>query len=147
MLRYEVEEFDLQIPADAVDLPVQTEAERYRDDLAATGVPLRPHPIARWRNALDKRGFASSWSLADLPVGQKVEIVGMVVIHQAPPTAKGFAFLTLEDEGGIINVIVQPQLAATLRRQSGQILRVQGVVQHEGVVTNVIAGRIEQVPQ
>ena len=145
MLRYEVEELDLPIPTEAVDLPQQSEGERYEQEMASTGVALGPHPIARWRAALDRRGFASSATLASIPMGQRVEVVGVCIIHQAPPTAKGFHFLTLEDELGMINTIVQPQLAQELGRQSSQTLRVQGVVQHEGAVTNLVALTIERV--
>lgn len=145
MLRYAVEELDLPFPSEDVNLPAQSEAERYAREAGATSVPLGPHPIACWRTALDRRGFANSTSLLDLPVGQRVEIVGIVIIHQAPPTAKGFHFLTLEDERGMINVIVQLDLAATLLQVGEQTVRVAGVVQREGTVTNLIATVVDVV--
>jgi error-prone DNA polymerase len=69
--------------------------------------------------------------------------VGTLVIHQAPPTAKGFHFLTLEDEFGMINVIVQPRIAVRDRQaMRGGMVQIEGTVQREGEVVNVLAQRV-----
>jgi error-prone DNA polymerase len=64
-----------------------------------------------------------------------------VVIHQAPPTAKGFHFITLEDEDGMMNIIVRPAIYARYRRvlHSARLLLVDGVVEQANGVTNVMA--------
>ena len=75
--------------------------------------------------------------------GQHVRVVGTLAIHQAPPTAKGFHFLTLEDELGMINVIVQPRIAMRDRQaMRGGMVQVEGTVQQEGDVVNVVASRV-----
>ena len=67
---------------------------------------------SRWRDALTARGYVSSQALTDCAQGQRVQLIGTLVMHQAPPTAKGFHFLTVEDELGLANVIVRPHIAA-----------------------------------
>lgn len=70
-----------------------------------------------------------------------MRVTGQVVVHQAPPSAKGVHFITLEDELGLLDVIVQPALYARFRRvlHSASLLAVAGVVQRRGAVINVIA--------
>jgi error-prone DNA polymerase len=94
---------------------------------------------------LRARGFHASSALSRCAKGQTVHVAGLLVVHQAPPTAKGVHFLTLEDEFGFINVIVK----LDLYRQARQIIRDQpllhviGHIQHEGDVTNVIAMAVQ----
>jgi error-prone DNA polymerase len=65
-------------------------------------------------------------------------------MHQAPPRAKGYHYLTLEDEFGMANVILRPQIAAQDRGalHRGGMVHVEGVVQHEGGVVNLLASRV-----
>ncbi|MEQ8677377.1 MAG: hypothetical protein RLP44_17820 [Aggregatilineales bacterium] len=92
-----------------------------------------------YREKLIKRRIASSLDLERLPDGIQVTTTGLLVVHQAPHTAKGFQFLTLEDEFGFINVIVRPSVEAEFRQviRTGGILTVRGKLQQEGAVTNV----------
>jgi error-prone DNA polymerase len=71
-----------------------------------------------------------------------------LVVHQSPPTAKGFHFLTLEDEDGMINVIVRPRVFAKYHRivRTSRLLLVGGDVQQEGGVTNLLAQMIAPLP-
>jgi DNA polymerase III alpha subunit len=73
-----------------------------------------------------------------------VRVAGLLVVHQSPPTAKGIHFLTLEDEDGMLNVIVQPVVYNQYRHviHSQQLLLVQGVLQREGEVVNILAEHI-----
>jgi error-prone DNA polymerase len=75
---------------------------------------------------------------------QIVRIAGLDVMHQAPPTAKGHHFITLEDEFGMMNVIVRPKVYERYRRviRTSRILIVEGEIQRKGVVANIIAGRV-----
>jgi DNA-directed RNA polymerase len=74
-------------------------------------------------------------------------VAGLVILRQRPGTAKGVIFLTLEDETGVINVIIWRKLYEPFRRAiiAGRLLRVTGRVQHEGGVTHLIAERIEDI--
>jgi error-prone DNA polymerase len=125
-------------------LPPMDASERLRADYAGMGLTIGPHPMALHRDDLALRGVLRA---ADLPVtrhGRRVRVAGMVITRQRPGTAKGFVFLTLEDETGISNVIVRPDLYDQERmvvvRQP--FLIVDGVLQHQDGVLSVRAERI-----
>ncbi|MGR3456162.1 OB-fold nucleic acid binding domain-containing protein [Pseudooceanicola sp.] len=87
-------------------------------------------------------------AMLDRPPGNaRVTVAGIVILRQRPGTAKGVIFLTLEDETGIVNVIVWRKLYEAFRRAviSGRMLRVTGRVQRDSGVTHVIAERIEDI--
>ena len=105
------------------------------------------HPLASQRGHLRRQGILDSDEVRRCPAGQSVRVAGWVVVHQAPPTAKGFHFVTLEDEHGFINVIVRPAVYARFRRvlRAQPVLVVAGTVEREGAVTNVLAGWVGAV--
>ena len=87
-------------------------------------------------------------AMLDLPPGgARVAVAGIVILRQRPGTAKGVIFLTLEDETGVVNVIVWRKLYETFRRAviSGRMLRVTGRVQRDSGVTHVIAEGVEDI--
>lgn len=106
-----------------------------------TGVSTGPHVLALYRADLLRRGVLGSRDVAACPHGQSVAVAGLVMMHQAPPTAKGFHFITLEDEDGMLNVIVRPDVYARYRRaiRGAALLLVAGALQIEGDVVNVLA--------
>ncbi|HEY3228484.1 MAG TPA: hypothetical protein VGJ87_04640, partial [Roseiflexaceae bacterium] len=148
-LRYEVEELDLPIPSSAVDLPPLAPDEVHDLQMGLLGLSTEEHPLARWRDALNERGYVSSQALNDCGQGQRVQLIGTLVMHQAPPTAKHYEFLTVEDEFGLANIIVRPHIAARDRSamRGGAMVHVEGVVQHEGGVVNVLATRVAPLGQ
>jgi len=85
--------------------------------------------------------------LGYVSTGHRATVAGLVILRQRPGTAKGVIFLTLEDETGVINVIIWRKLYEQFRRAiiAGRLLRVTGRVQHEGGVTHLIAERIEDI--
>ena len=85
--------------------------------------------------------------LAEPPNGARVTVAGLVILRQRPGTAKGVIFLTLEDETGVVNVIVWRSLYEQFRRAviAGRLLRVTGRLQRENSVTHVIAERVEDI--
>ena len=85
--------------------------------------------------------------LCYVSTGHRVTVAGLVILRQRPGTAKGVIFLTLEDETGVINVIVWRKLYEAFRRAiiAGRLLRVTGRMQHEGGVSHLIAERIEDI--
>jgi error-prone DNA polymerase len=113
-------------------------------EVAMTGLSTGPHPMAAYRAALRREGIRSSADSTACPTGIKVRVAGLVVVHQAPPTAKGFHFLTLEDECGFINVIVRSPVYARYRTviRTHPLLLVDSEVQQEGEVVNVVATRV-----
>ena len=84
--------------------------ERLQADYAGMGLTIGPHPMALRRDELALRGVLRASDLPQARDGRRVRVAGMVITRQRPGTAKGFVFLTLEDETGISNVIVRPDL-------------------------------------
>jgi error-prone DNA polymerase len=87
-----------------------TVEERIVADFLGTGLTVGPHPLAYHRAALRAAGVRCASELAKLPDGMHVRVAGAVIVRQRPGTAKGFVFLSLEDETGISNAIITPQL-------------------------------------
>lgn len=81
------------------------------------------------------------------PAGTRVSVAGLVLVRQRPGTAKGVIFVTLEDETGVVNVIVWRHVYERFRRAviAGRMLRVTGQLQRESAVVHVIAERIEDI--
>ena len=85
--------------------------------------------------------------LVEPPNGARVTVAGLVILRQRPGTAKGVIFLTLEDETGIVNIVVWRKLYEHFRRAviAGRLLRITGRIQRENNVTHVLAERIEDI--
>jgi error-prone DNA polymerase len=131
-------------PADPSPLQEMSAAERLDEDYAGTGVTLGPHPLALLRPTLTLQRIVRTADLAGLPHGRTVQVAGSVIVRQRPGTAKGFVFLSLEDETGIANVIVTPQLFERQRLiiVTAPYLIVDGVLQRQDGVVSVRARRV-----
>ena len=129
---------------DKSPLPSMTDLERMTADYAGTGLTVGRHPMAMQRSELAIRGVQRAIDLPRGRNGQRVRTAGMVITRQRPGTAKGFVFLTLEDETGIANIIVRPDLfAAEKTTIVGQpFLVIEGVLQNVDGVTSVKAERV-----
>jgi error-prone DNA polymerase len=132
------------------DLPEQDEEsplaqmtldERLAADFHGTGVTVGPHPMAYHREALSGMGIVCSSDLAKLRDGRKTRIAGCVIARQRPGTAKGFVFLSLEDETGISNAIVTPAVYEQYRRvvTYSKFLLIEGRLQNQENVVSVKA--------
>jgi error-prone DNA polymerase len=132
-------------PADPNPLRDMSAQERLMADYAGTGVTLGPHPMALRRTALAARGVTRATELAMQQNGATVRVAGSVIVRQRPGTAKGFVFLSLEDETGIANVIVRPKLFARQRLVlvSEPFLLVEGILQMQDGVVSVRATHVE----
>jgi error-prone DNA polymerase len=121
-----------------------TEGERLVADYAGTGLSIGRHPMALRRNELATRGVLRALDLHATRHGRRVRVAGMVITRQRPGTAKGFVFLTLEDETGVANIIVRPDLFARDRQTivEAPFLIVDGTLQSQD---GVIAVRAESV--
>jgi error-prone DNA polymerase len=129
-------------PAPAPALRAPREGEAIRDDYASTGLTLRRHPLAllrdrlrRWRPADRVRGLAH---------GERVLTGGLVITRQQPSTATGVTFVTLEDETGVVNVVVWRDVRERHRATlyGARLMGVAGEVQREGEVIHVVARRL-----
>ena len=122
-----------------------TESERLVADYAGTGLTIGRHPMALRRQELAMRGVLRAIDLRSARQGRVVRVAGMVITRQRPGTAKGFVFLTLEDETGVANIIVRPDLFARDRMViiEEPFLVVEGVLQNQDGVTAVRAEAVQ----
>jgi error-prone DNA polymerase len=118
--------------------------ERLVADFRGTGMTVGPHPMAYHRGEMKRRGICSAIELRNLPDGAKVRVGGAVIARQRPGTAKGFVFLSLEDETGIANAIITPQLFEEDHAVVVQhpFLLIEGKLQNQEGVVSVKAERV-----
>src|SRR5262245_9935430 len=130
-------------------LTEMNELERLVADYGGTGVTLGRHPMALRRAELTRAGVIRARELARIPAGRVVRVAGSVIVRQRPGTAKGFVFLSLEDETGVTNVIVTPQLFARHRLTLvlEPFLLVVGVLQAQDGVVSVRARDVHALPR
>lgn len=130
-----------------VNLPLPTTGEDLLTDYATLGTTLGPHPLTLLRDQLKARRCRSSRELADAEPGRPVSVAGLVIGRQRPQTASGVVFVTLEDEFGLINVVVWQHLAERQRPVllQSQLLQVDGHLESAHGVRHVIAGRLRDL--
>jgi error-prone DNA polymerase len=135
---------DALLPGASSPLLPMTAEERLVADFRGTGMTVGPHPMAYHRRELQKEGIRSATELHNLPDGTPVRIAGSVIARQRPGTAKGFVFLSLEDETGIANAIITPQLfeRSHVVVVHQQFLVIEGKLQNQ---ENVISVKAESV--
>jgi error-prone DNA polymerase len=116
-------------------------AEETGWDLRTTGIAPKYQPIVHLRPYLRVRNILSVAAIAQSANGAHVRAGGVVITRQRPGTAKGFVFLTIEDETGLLNIIVRPQLYAQERRliHEQRLLGIAGKLQNEGGVVHLVA--------
>ena len=135
-------------PDTASPLAMMDREERLVADFRGTGLTVGPHPMAYRRAELRAQGIRSAVELESIPNGQFVRAAGCVIARQRPGTAHGFVFLSLEDETGIANAIVTPDLFEQNRLLLVQekFLLVEGVLQNLDNVISVKAQRVLALP-
>ncbi len=126
-------------------LKMMSDEERLVADFRGTGMTVGPHPMAYHRARLQKMGVRAAIELGKIPGGRTVRTAGGVIARQRPGTAKGFVFLSLEDETGVSNAIVTPDLFQRNRLllSSEQFLLIEGILQNQDGVISVKAARVE----
>jgi error-prone DNA polymerase len=131
------------VASDRGPLKPMSLSERIAADYDGTGLTIGPHPMALRRQELALRGVLRASDLPRGRHGRRVRVAGAVITRQRPGTAKGFVFLTLEDETGIANIIVRPDLFAEQRRAvvGEAYLLVEGTLQIQEGVTSIKAER------
>ncbi|MFC0192367.1 error-prone DNA polymerase [Aureimonas pseudogalii] len=134
-------------PEAAVHLPPMPMGEEVVNDYRFLSLSLKAHPVSFLRSALAKLGIAPNAALASLRSGRRVDVCGLVLIRQRPGSAKGTIFMTIEDEGGIANVIVWPATFERFRPVvlGARFVRVRGRLQSERDVIHVVAESIEDL--
>ena len=135
---------ELPAPRELSPLRPMSAEERLIADYEGTGLTLGPHPMAFRRGPLLRMGVSRGADLAAFRHGAWVKVAGAVVVRQRPGTAKGFVFLNLEDETGLVNVIVRPALfhRHRLALVNEPFLLIEGTLQRQDNVTSVRAERL-----
>jgi error-prone DNA polymerase len=125
-------------------LTPMTISERLDADFRGTSLTIGKHPVAYHRAELNKLGALRAIDIGKMRNGSSVRIAGWVIVRQRPGTAKGFVFLTLEDETGVSNVIITPQLFDRNRMilVDSPFLLIEGALQNQDNVVSVKARRV-----
>jgi error-prone DNA polymerase len=137
-------ELALALPELPVQLPTLNALEAGAWEYEVLGLSPAGQIMVHYREALRKAGILSIWQVKQRRAGERVRVGGMVVVRQRPPTAGGVTFLSLEDESGLLDVVLQPpvyaRVKATLR--SAGLITVEGVVQREGRAVSLLAVQV-----
>ncbi len=128
-------------------LKMMSDEERLVADFRGTGMTVGPHPMAYHRMRMEKLGVHRAIDLSQIPSGRKVRTAGCVIARQRPGTAKGFVFLSLEDETGVANAIVTPALFQQNRLllTAEQFLMVEGILQNQDGVISIKASSVSSL--
>jgi error-prone DNA polymerase len=134
------------LPEPDLSSPLQpmNHEERLVADFHGTGLTVGPHPMAYRRDWLNAMGIRRATELRDIPNGKRLRIGGCVITRQRPGTAKGFVFISLEDETGVANAIIAPDLfhSNRLLLASERFLAIEGILQNQDNVISVKAERV-----
>ena len=138
---------DLEDNRDPPPLPELGLPEEIVADYDTVGLSLKAHPMSLLRPALDRAGVLTSAGLRKVDDKATVRVAGLVIGRQAPPTAKGTVFVTLEDETGMLNLIVWKNVWAKYRQVGidAVALLIEGEVQRTAGVSHVCATRLEDL--
>ena len=136
-------------PVPEVDEPVvalrpMTAGSEVVEDYGHVGLTLRRHPVAFLRDDLIARRIVTCTEAMEARDGRWLETAGLVLVRQRPGSAKGVMFITLEDETGIANLVVWPQVFEKFRRvvMGASMIAVRGRIQREGEVVHLGAQRL-----
>jgi error-prone DNA polymerase len=118
--------------------------ERLAADCQGIGMTIGPHPMAYRRAEMDQLRVTTAAGLASLANGRAVRVAGNIIVRQRPGTAKGITFMSLEDETGIANVVIMPDLFEKQKREivSHPWVMVEGQLQNVDSVVHILAHRV-----
>ncbi len=135
------------VEEEGIALPPMSPAEEVLADYRTAGLSLDAHPMQFLREGLARLGVVPAKRLGMWPHGKPVRVAGIVLVRQRPGTAKGITFVTLEDETGIANLIVRPDvwLKFRLAALGATVLLAHGRLQREGLVSHVLVTRLEDL--
>jgi error-prone DNA polymerase len=129
------------------ELPALAPLEEVVADYRTAGLSLKGHPMEFLRPQLDELQAKSAAQLARVADGRPVKVAGLVLVRQRPGTASGITFVTLEDETGVVNLIVRPAIWERYRRAAttATALLAHGRLQRQGDVIHVLVSKLEDV--
>jgi len=129
------------VPEADIRLPDETPGEVVANDYASIRMSLKHHPLSLLRAQLETMKVVPAQALRERPNNKRLSTAGLILVRQRPGSANGVVFLTLEDETGVANIIIWPDIFKRFRKVilSSRLIRVTGKLQREGVVTHIIA--------
>ncbi|HXE62217.1 MAG TPA: error-prone DNA polymerase [Bryobacteraceae bacterium] len=135
-------------PAPEAPLRQMTLDERLISDHAGVGLTVGRHPMSYRRAEMDKLRVIPAAKLASVPNGRMVRVAGNIIVRQRPGTANGILFLSLEDDTGISNVVIKPELFASRRLEilAHPWVMVEGKMQNVDNVIHVLARKVRPLP-
>ena len=131
------------------DLPKMTPQEDVVQDYSTAGLSLKQHPVSFLREQLTQLHAISAEELANHEPDRRVKVAGLVLMRQRPQTAAGITFMTLEDETGIANLVVYPNVWQRFRQTArfATVLMASGRLQREGDIIHVVCDRLDDVSE
>ena len=130
-----------------VALPTMPMAREVSTDYHMAGLSLKRHPLALIRRELASMQIITAAELEAAEAGQWVRVAGLVLVRQRPGTASGIVFETLEDETGVVNLIIRPDIYEKYRhaaRHAGLVVA-QGFVERQGQVIHIMAKQLHDL--
>lgn len=146
-LDYRPAEFDLPVPPGEVGLPALDALEQTAWEYELMGLSPTQQLLAHYRSRLRSRGILSTWQVKQLEAGRRVCVAGYIVVRQRPATAKGILFISLEDESGLLDLVVKPDVYARLREviRNHALLVAEGAVQKSNRATSVLVWEAQEL--
>lgn len=131
------------------DLPKMSLREDVVQDYSTVGLSLKKHPVAFLRDQLTELRVISAEALASHVPDRRVKVAGLVLMRQRPQTAAGITFVTLEDESGIANLVIYPNVWQKFRRVArfANVLMASGRLQREGDIIHIVCDRLDDVSE
>ncbi|MGX5817980.1 error-prone DNA polymerase [Chitinophaga lutea] len=126
-----------------IELPGMSQSEHVVEDYNAVGLSLKAHPVHFVREKLSLLHITPSCNLNEIADGETVKVAGLVLVRQRPGTASGVCFITLEDEYGIVNLVLFQKIFDKYRKDilQAKLLMVEGKLQREGEVVHVVVSK------
>ena len=130
-------------------LPTMSDQDSVVQDYATAGLSLKKHPVSFLREQLTQLRAISAAGLAEHAPDRRVKVAGLVLMRQRPQTAAGITFMTLEDETGIANLVIYPNVWQRFRQTArfATVLMASGRLQREGDVIHVVCDRLDDVSE
>jgi error-prone DNA polymerase len=128
-------------------LPEMAPFQEVLADYKWLGMTLRRHPISFLRPYLDDLQVAPAARLPEMPTDCRLQVAGIVVMRQRPSTAKGITFVTLEDETGMVNLIVHQEVWERYRRaaRTATVMLAHGRLERQGQIIHVLVSKLEDL--
>jgi error-prone DNA polymerase len=138
---------DQDLPAPT--LPLMTAGQEIHADYGTTGLSLKGHPVQFIRQRLSHRKVIPAADVWNLPPGRWVRVAGIVIIRQRPGTAKGIVFETLEDETGIVNLIIRPDVYERYRSvaRTAALIQADGQIERHSQVQHIMVARLHDLSE